>query len=69
MCDVGCVRRKAAGGEGAAGCDDKNKNLMIECGEKILRKREGRKGRREEGREGRKKARRKPSHLLTTQPF
>ena len=30
MCDVG----GAAGGEGAAGCNDKNKNPTIECGEK-----------------------------------
>ena len=30
MCDVG----GAAGGEGAAGCNDKNKNPTIECAEK-----------------------------------
>ena len=30
MCDVG----GAAGGEGAAGCNEKNENPTIECGEK-----------------------------------
>ena len=44
MCDVGCVIfgcvREAAGGgeEDAAGCNDKNKNPAIECGEKWPRK-------------------------------
>ena len=37
MCDVGCGRsggRTAGGRRTAAGCNDKNKNPTIECGEK-----------------------------------
>ena len=37
MCDVSCVMLGGGGaagaGEGAAGCNDKNKNPTIECGE------------------------------------
>ena len=41
MCDVECVISVVGGaaggeGEGAAGCNDKNKNPTIECGEKTL---------------------------------
>ena len=40
MCDVECVISVVGGaaggeGEGAAGCNDKNKNPTIECGEKL----------------------------------